>query len=139
MTDEIAAPAAWEARFRARRVGLPDWARDDDQRTVVTATTPAGALELHWWRVGAPEPVPATDRDEGTVAGAIDPTGEQLWWFDDRKGDERGTWQAQPFGSPPGSPIGTSIGPWNLVASTTSSRLPPPSALPTITSDSPCE
>jgi dienelactone hydrolase len=103
MTENTTAPAAWEARFRARRVGLPDWARDDDQRTVVTATTPAGTLELHWWQVGSGDPVPATDRDEGTVAGTIDPAGEQLWWFDDRKGDERGTWQAQPFGSPPGS------------------------------------
>jgi dienelactone hydrolase len=103
MTENTAAPAAWEARFRARRVGLPDWARDDDERTVVAATTPAGTLELHWWRVGTADLEPATARDEGTVAGEIDPTGEQLWWFDDRKGDERGTWQAQPFGSPPGS------------------------------------
>ena len=42
----------WEARFRARRLGLPDFARDDARRTVVPATTAAGTLELHWWTVG---------------------------------------------------------------------------------------
>ena len=46
------------------------------------------------------------------------------------------------FGSPAvpiGASTGTPIWPWNLVASTTSSRLPPANALPTMTSDSPWE
>ena len=93
----------WEARFRARRLGLPDFARDDDRRTVVPATTAAGTLELHWWTVGGDEPVPATDRPEGTAHGTLDPSGRSLWWFDDRKGDEKGVWQRQDFGSAPGS------------------------------------
>ena len=93
----------WEARFRARRLGLPDFARDDDRRTVVPATTAAGTLELHWWTVGDDEPVPATDRPEGTAHGTLDPSGRSLWWFDDRKGDEKGVWQRQDFGSAPGS------------------------------------
>ncbi|GAA4350436.1 S9 family peptidase [Angustibacter luteus] len=93
----------WEARFRARRLGLPDFARDDDRRTVVPATTSAGTLELHWWSVGDDEPVPATDRPEGTAHGILHPSGHALWWFDDRKGDEKGVWQRQDFGSAPGS------------------------------------
>src|SRR5215218_1862363 len=101
-TDDTAAMADWEARFRARRVGLPDWARDADDRTVVTATTEAGTLELHWWRVGAEDLEQATARDEGTSGGVLDPSGQRLWWFDDRKGDERGVWRSQPFGSAPG-------------------------------------
>ena len=66
----------WEARFRARRVGLPDFARDAEQRTVVTATTAAGTVELHWWTVGDAEPAQATDRVEGTAHGTLDPAGE---------------------------------------------------------------
>jgi protease II len=92
----------WEARFRARRVGLPDFARDAAERTVVVATTDTGTLELHWWTIGDDKPVPATDRPEGTAHGTLDPTGELLWWFDDRKGDERGVWRSQPYGSPVG-------------------------------------
>jgi dienelactone hydrolase len=103
MTDDTEALPDWEARFRARRVGLPDWARDADDRTVVTATTDSGRLELHWWQVGTDELVPATAREEGTAGGELDPTGEQLWWFDDRKGDERGVWRRQSFGSAPGA------------------------------------
>ena len=93
----------WEARFRARRLGLPDFARDDARCTVVPATTAAGTLELHWWTVGDDEPVPATDRPEGTAHGTLDPSGRSLWWFDDRKGDEKGVWQRQDYGSVPGS------------------------------------
>ncbi|MGN6300471.1 MAG: S9 family peptidase, partial [Angustibacter sp.] len=76
----------WEARFRARRLGLPDFARDADDRTVAVATTADGTIELHWWTVGTDDLVQATDRPEGTSDGTLDPTGEQLWWFDDRKG-----------------------------------------------------
>ena len=93
----------WEARFRARRLGLPDFARDADERTVAVATTDDGTIELHWWTVGTADLVQATDRPEGTVDGTLDPTGEHLWWFDDRKGDEKGVWRRQPYGSAPGS------------------------------------
>jgi dipeptidyl aminopeptidase/acylaminoacyl peptidase len=93
----------WEARFRARRLGLPDFARDADDRTVAPATTADGTIELHWWTVGTDELVPATQRPEGTSDAAIDPTGRHLWWFDDRKGDEKGVWRRQPYGSSPGS------------------------------------
>jgi dienelactone hydrolase len=93
---------AWEARFRARRVGLPDWARDRAERAVVAATTEQGVLELHSWQVGDDELRPATRRPDGTADGTISPDGEWLWWFDDDKGDERGTWRRQPFGSGPG-------------------------------------
>ncbi len=93
----------WEARFRARRLGLPDFARDADERTVAVATTDDGTIELHWWTVGTDGLVQATDRPEGTSDGALDPSGDWLWWFDDRKGDERGVWRRQPYGSGAGS------------------------------------
>ncbi|GAB3685849.1 S9 family peptidase [Angustibacter aerolatus] len=95
----------WEARYRARRIGMPGWARDAATRTAVAATTPEGTLELHWWSVGDDAPVQATSRPEGTAHGGLDPAGEQLWWFDDRRGDERGVWRRQPFGSSPGAHV----------------------------------
>lgn len=97
--------ADWEARFRARRIGLPDWARDHPAWAAVVATTADGVLELHSWTVGSSDLVPATARPHGTSDTAIDPTGQWLWWFDDDRGDERGIWRRQPFGSAPGSAL----------------------------------
>ena len=89
----------WERRFRAPRVGLPDWAEDAPQRCVVVATAD-GVVEVHSWTPGAP-PVQATRRAEGTSQATLDPSGEWLWWFDDTAGDEFGVWRRQPFGSGP--------------------------------------
>ena len=97
--------AHWEDRFRARRVSLPDWARDRPERAVVLATTDAGVLEVHSWQVGATGLTPATDRPDGTSGATVDPAGEWLWWFDDDRGDERGVWRRQPFGSAPGAAV----------------------------------
>ena len=93
----------WESRFRARRISLPDWARDQPSRAAVIATSDAGVIELHSWQVGAGELSPATSRPDGTSDATIDPAGEWLWWFDDDRGDERGRWRRQPFGSEPGA------------------------------------
>lgn len=94
---------AWERRFRAARVSLPQWARDAPDRCAVVATA-GGVLEVHSWIRGGP-PVRATARREGTARAAIDPSGSWLWWFDDTHGDEFGVWRRQPFGSGPDGPV----------------------------------
>ncbi len=96
-----AAPA-WERRFRAGRVGLPDWALDRPERCVVVATV-GGVVEVHSWQHGSGEPSRATERAEGTSHATISPDGEWLWWFDDTDGDEFGVWRRQPFSAAPGS------------------------------------
>ena len=48
----------------------------------------------------------ATSRPDGTADGTISPDGRWLWWFDDDKGDERGVWRRQPFGSGPAAARG---------------------------------
>jgi acetyl esterase/lipase len=91
----------WERRFRAGRIGLPDWADDAPDRCVVVATT-GGVLELHSWDRTAGTLTQLTARREGTAHGGIDPAGEWVWWFDDASGDEHGVWVRQPFGAAPG-------------------------------------
>jgi len=100
---------AWEQRFRAGRVGLPDWAEDAPQRCVVVASA-GGALEVHSWDAGTGELVRATDRPEGTAGATIDPAGQWVWWFDDTAGDEHGVWRRQPFGSGPGEGVEDPLG-----------------------------
>ncbi|WP_369069664.1 prolyl oligopeptidase family serine peptidase [Kineococcus terrestris] len=107
MTTEQTLPA-WEARFRAGRVGLPDWAEEAPQRCAVVASA-AGVLEVHSWEVGG-ELVQLTDRPEGTSSATVDPRGEHVWWFDDTAGDEHGVWRRQPFGASPGEGVEDPLG-----------------------------
>jgi dienelactone hydrolase len=94
----------WERRFRAPRVGLPHWAEDTPSRCAVVATA-AGVIEVHSWDASTGALTRLTSRPEGTVSGAIDPSGEWVWWFDDEGGNEHGVWRRQPFGSGPGEGV----------------------------------
>jgi dienelactone hydrolase len=99
----------WERRFRAPRVGLPDWARDRPERAAVVATT-GGVLEVHSWDRATGTLTQATSRKEGTAYATLDPSGEHLWWFDDGDGDEFGVWRRQPFGSGPDADTDDPVG-----------------------------
>jgi dienelactone hydrolase len=107
-------PPDWERRFRAGRVGLPEWALNRPERCVVVATV-GGVIEVHSWHYAdaagsAPTssastssaPAQTTSRAEGTSHATVSPDGEWVWWFDDTDGDEFGVWRRQPFGSGPG-------------------------------------
>jgi dienelactone hydrolase len=94
----------WEQRFRAGRIGLPDWAQDAPERCVVVASAD-GVLELHSWDRASGTLTRLTSRQEGTAGGDIDPSGEWIWWFDDAGGDEHGVWRRQPFGTGPGEGV----------------------------------
>jgi len=87
----------WEKRFRAPRVGLPEWAEDAPQRSLFVSNT-TGTFELYAWdrETGAQRQV--TDRPNGTSEGTLSPDGEWVWWFRDTDGDEFGVWVRQPFG-----------------------------------------
>lgn len=91
---------AWELRYRAGRVGLPQWARDAPDRCAVVATAD-GVLQVHSWDRASGALSKTTGRPDGTMDGAIDPSGQWMWWFDDAGGDEYGVWRRQPFGTGP--------------------------------------
>lgn len=110
MTDP--GEAAWRRRFRAPRALLPQWARDRPERALY-ASNAGGKWELYAWQVGTDDHRQVTDRPEGTLAGALEPSGERIWWFDDHRGNELGYWVTEPFvpdGSPP-EPVAPDLGP----------------------------
>ena len=98
------------------------WARERPDRLVYLSNQ-VGRFEIFAWeRVtnyeGAPPPHSSglgpnaapqtprdvhrqvTDRPEGTgyrVSARLDPSGERIWWWNDRKGDEFGTWMVERF------------------------------------------
>ncbi len=86
----------WEARFRAPRVSLPEWAEDAPDRGVYSGNV-TGTFELYTWDRSSGLSRQATSRPNGTADGHLSPDGEWLWWFDDTDGDEFGTWKKQPF------------------------------------------
>src|SRR3954470_19778485 len=93
----------WQARFRAPRVALPDWALDAPHRCLYT-TNATGTTELCAWDRDADTHRQVTDRANGTTIGTLDRTGQWIWWFADTDGDEFGTWMRQPFGGGPDEP-----------------------------------
>ena len=118
MTDRPDLPA-WERRFRAPRVSLPEWATEAPDRCLYVSNV-TGTYELYAWDRGAGTTRQVTDRPHGTSSGALSPDGELVWWFDDTDGDEFGSWRSQPFaggpdrpaapGVPPAYPAGLEIG-----------------------------
>ncbi|MFD7442047.1 prolyl oligopeptidase family serine peptidase [Streptomyces sp. NPDC059909] len=88
---------AWEQRFRAPRVSLPDWAEDAPDRSLFVSNA-TGTYELYAWDRATGEQRQVTNRPNGTTDGVLTPDGEWIWWFSDRDGDEFGIWMRQPFG-----------------------------------------
>jgi len=88
--------ARWQARFRAPRVSLPDWAQDAPHRSLYSSDV-SGVIEQYAWDRETGLHRQVTDRPNGTLIGTLSPDGETIWWFADTDGDEFGVWQTQPF------------------------------------------
>ncbi|WKX74348.1 prolyl oligopeptidase family serine peptidase [Streptomyces sp. XD-27] len=86
----------WEKRFRAPRVGLPDWAEDAPDHALFVSNA-TGTFELYAWDRATGAQRQVTDRPNGTTGGVLTPDGEWIWWFSDTDGDEFGVWMRQPF------------------------------------------
>ncbi len=88
--------ARWQARFRAPRVSLPDWALEAPHRNLY-ASDVSGVVEQYAWDRTTDVHRQATDRPNGTLIATLSPDGETIWWFADTDGDEFGVWMVQPF------------------------------------------
>ncbi|MCX4748051.1 prolyl oligopeptidase family serine peptidase [Kitasatospora sp. NBC_01287] len=100
MSSEKNDVPAWEQRFRAARVSLPDWADDAPERSLYVSNA-AGTYEVYAWDRSTGTHRQVTDRPSGTTDAALSPDGAWIWWFDDTDGDEYGVWRRQPFGGGP--------------------------------------
>ncbi|SEO88474.1 Dipeptidyl aminopeptidase/acylaminoacyl peptidase [Actinacidiphila rubida] len=87
----------WEKRFRAPRVGLPEWAEDAPHHSLFVSNV-TGTYELYAWDRTSGGRRQVTDRPNGTTEGALSRDGAWVWWFSDTDGDEFGVWMKQPFG-----------------------------------------
>ncbi|RKT16979.1 dipeptidyl aminopeptidase/acylaminoacyl peptidase [Streptomyces sp. 1114.5] len=96
MSEEKSAVPAWEQRFRAARVSLPDWAEDAPDRALYVSNA-TGTYEVYAWDRATGTHRRVTDRPNGTTDAELSPDGAWIWWFDDNDGDEFGVWRRQPF------------------------------------------
>ncbi|MFI8911074.1 prolyl oligopeptidase family serine peptidase [Streptomyces sp. NPDC053513] len=101
---------AWEQRFRAPRVSLPDWAEEAPDRSLFVSNA-TGTYELYAWDRASGEQRQVTDRPNGTTDGALSPDGTSIWWFADTDGDEFGVWMRQPFAGGEDEPAVPGLGP----------------------------
>ncbi|MCQ4084403.1 prolyl oligopeptidase family serine peptidase [Streptomyces sp. RB6PN25] len=101
MNDVMHGMPEWEKRFRAPRVGLPEWAQDAPHRSLYVSNA-SGTYELYAWDRTTGTHHQVTDRPHGTTEGTLSPDGEWVWWFSDTDGDEFGIWMRQPFAGRPG-------------------------------------
>jgi dienelactone hydrolase len=92
--------ARWQARFRAPRVSLPEWAREAPARCLYSSDV-SGVVEQYAWDRATGSHRQVTDRPNGTLIGTLSPDGETVWWFADTDGDEFGVWMTQPFAGGP--------------------------------------
>jgi acetyl esterase/lipase len=109
----------WEKRFRAPRVGLPEWAEDAPHRSLFVSNV-TGTYELYAWDRTSGSRRQVTDRPNGTTDGTLSRDGAWVWWFSDTDGDEFGVWMKQPFeggedipaapGLDPSYPAGLALG-----------------------------
>src|SRR3954454_4968363 len=81
--------ARWQARFRAPRVSLPDWALRAPERCLY-ASDVSGVVEQYTWDRTTDAHRQVTDRSNGTLIGTLSRDGETIWWFADTDGDEFG-------------------------------------------------
>lgn len=100
----------WEKRFRAPRIGLPDWAEDAPDRSLFVSNA-TGTFELYAWDRATGKQRQVTDRPNGTTDGTLSPDGRSIWWFSDTDGDEFGVWMRQPFEGGPDEPATPGLAP----------------------------
>jgi dipeptidyl aminopeptidase/acylaminoacyl peptidase len=100
----------WQARFRAPRVSLPEWAEDAPDRCLY-ASDVSGVFEQYAWDRATDVHRQVTDRPNGTLIATLSPDGGTIWWFADTDGDEFGTWRTQPFAGGPDTEPLPEVGP----------------------------
>jgi len=97
----------WKRRYRAARLSLPSWARDNPDRLVYISNA-SGKFEVYAWDRATDEHRQVTDRPAGTgymVPPRLDPAGKRIYWFDDAKGNELGHFRVELFGRGGSEPI----------------------------------
>jgi dipeptidyl aminopeptidase/acylaminoacyl peptidase len=87
---------AWERRFRAPVVGMPDWSPHAPDR-LAFASTESGVWQLNVLDFATGMRRRVTDHPVGVTDGTPTLDGRRVVWFQDETGDESGQWFVQAF------------------------------------------
>jgi dipeptidyl aminopeptidase/acylaminoacyl peptidase len=95
---------AWERRFRAPILSMPDWSPLAPDRIVYGSNGP-GVWQVHAFDIRTDERRRVTDHPVGVTNGSPTLDGSGVAWFQDETGDESGRWLVQPFGGGESRPL----------------------------------
>jgi dipeptidyl aminopeptidase/acylaminoacyl peptidase len=87
---------AWELRFRAPVVSMPEWSPHAPDR-IAYQSTESGVWQAHVWDRSTGERRRVTDHPVGVIEATPSADGERILWWQDETGDESGRWFAAPF------------------------------------------
>ena len=87
---------AWERRYRAPTVFLPDWAPGCPERLVYVSNE-SGVAQVHCHDLATGLTRQVTDDPVGVTDGRPTIDGSGILWFTDETGDESGHWCVAPF------------------------------------------
>jgi dienelactone hydrolase len=87
---------AWERRYRAPTVFLPDWSPEAPDR-IVYVSNESGVWQVHCRDLATGASRQVTDHPVGVVDGRPTLDGTGVLWFSDASGDESGQWNVAPF------------------------------------------
>jgi dipeptidyl aminopeptidase/acylaminoacyl peptidase len=113
VSSAVATEAPWKRRYRAARTNFPLWALDDPDHLLYLSNA-GGRFEVYAWDRLAGTHRQVTDRPEGTgyrVPSHLDPSGQNIWWFDDAKGNELGRYVREPFAGGKREPVAPELEP----------------------------
>jgi dienelactone hydrolase len=99
-----ASPPAWERRFRAPVVSMPDHSPHAPDR-IVYESTESGVWQVHAWDRSTGERRLVTDHPVGVIDATPSVDGSRVLWWQDETGDESGRWWSAPFAGGAGEPL----------------------------------
>lgn len=95
MTATLTLPA-WERRYRAPSLFLPDWSATAPDR-IVYVSNESGVWQVHARDLVTGATRQVTDHPVGVTDGRPTLDGSGVLWFSDASGDESGQWHVAPF------------------------------------------
>ncbi len=112
---DVPAPDTWKGRLRAPSVSGGQIAALAPERGIAVRAH-NGLPQLHAWDINTGEFRPLTDKPGGVSFGLLSPDGAYVYYMDDTKGSEIGSYRRVPYGGGGTEPVTPGLPPYSASA-----------------------